>query len=40
MNYLYYLTPRGFKLKTSLALNYLKKLSKEYEELKKEVLKK
>lgn len=37
MNYLYYLTPKGFKTKTILAINYFKRISEEYEEIKKEV---
>ena len=36
-NYFYYLTPRGFAKKTNLAINYLKRISKEYEEIQKEV---
>lgn len=37
MNYLYYLTPKGFKAKTVLAINYLKRISEEYEEIKNEL---
>lgn len=39
INYLYYLTPKGFKAKTSLAIQYLKKISVEYDEIKNEVKK-
>ena len=38
-NYFYYLTPKGFSKKTNLAINYLKRISKEYEEIQKEVKK-
>lgn len=40
VNYFYYLTPKGFAKKTALAINYLKRISKEYEELKREIKKK
>ena len=35
--YLYLLTPKGIKKKAQMTINYLKKKSKEYEELKKEL---
>ena len=35
--YLYLLTPKGIKKKARMTINYLKKKSKEYEELKKEL---
>jgi len=35
--YLYLLTPRGIKKKAQMTIDYLKKKSKEYEELKKEL---
>ena len=35
--YLYLLTPKGIKKKAEMTINYLKKKSKEYEELKKEL---
>ena len=38
-NYLYYLTPKGFAKKSNLAINYLRRISKEYEEIQKEVKK-
>tara|TARA_B100001559_G_C16498176_1_gene621916 strand:- start:2006 stop:2341 length:336 start_codon:yes stop_codon:yes gene_type:complete len=34
--YLYLLTPKGFNRKAKMTLNYLKKKSEEYEQLKKE----
>tara|TARA_E500000178_G_C17033197_1_gene761763 strand:+ start:303 stop:602 length:300 start_codon:yes stop_codon:yes gene_type:complete len=37
MNYFYYLTPKGFTKKTNLAINYLNRISKEYEEIQKEI---
>ena len=37
LNYIYYLTPRGFTEKTKLTIRYLKKISKEYEKLKEEI---
>lgn len=39
INYFYYLTPKGFTQKTKLAINYLKRISKEYEEIHKEIKK-
>ena len=39
MNYFYYLTPKGFAKKTNLAINYLNRISKEYEEIQKEIKK-
>tara|TARA_X000000950_G_C13907310_1_gene657479 strand:- start:2923 stop:3225 length:303 start_codon:yes stop_codon:yes gene_type:complete len=39
MNYFYYLTPKGFTKKTNLAINYLNRISKEYEEIQKEIKK-
>ena len=38
LHYLYLLTPKGIKTKAKLTLNYLIKKSKEYEELKKELI--
>ena len=35
--YLYLLTPKGFNRKAKMTLNYLKKKSEEYEQLKKEL---
>ena len=35
INYIYLLTPSGIAYKTKLTVNYMKKLSKEYEALKK-----
>ena len=40
LGYLYILTPKGIALKTSMAVAFLKRRAKEYELLKKEVLKK
>jgi EPS-associated MarR family transcriptional regulator len=40
INYIYYLTPKGFTQKTKLTIQYLKRMSKEHEELKKEIKKK
>ena len=37
MNYIYYLTPKGFTQKTKLTLRYLERMSKEYEQLRKEL---
>lgn len=37
MNYFYYLTPKGFTKKTNLAIKYLERISKEYEEIQKEI---
>ena len=39
-NYIYYLTPKGFSKKTKLTINFMERISKEYEELKKEIKKK
>ena len=39
INYIYVLTPKGFSQKTKLALNFMKRKMKEYEELKKEISK-
>ena len=39
MNYFYYLNPKGFAKKTNLAINYLNRISKEYEEIQKEIKK-
>ena len=36
--YLYLLTPKGLNKKAKMTLNYLKKKSKEYDEVKKELL--
>ena len=38
LHYLYLLTPKGIKTKAKLTFNYLIKKSKEYEELKKELI--
>ena len=40
LNYIYILTPKGIKEKTSLTLNFMKIKMKEYDELKKEIDKK
>ena len=40
LNYIYLLTPSGITLKTRLTINYMKKLSAEYEDLKKDLRKK
>ena len=37
INYIYILTPKGIKKKSSLTINFMKKKMKEYEELKKEL---
>ena len=37
LNYLYVLTPKGIAEKTRLTLNFMKKKSKEYDELKREL---
>ena len=37
LNYIYFLTPKGFTEKTKLTLRYLERMSKEYELLKKEL---
>ena len=37
LNYIYYLTPKGFTQKTKLTLRYLERMSKEYEQLRKEL---
>ena len=37
INYFYFLTPKGFAKKTNLAIDYLNRISKEYEEIKKEI---
>ena len=37
LNYMYYLTPKGFSEKTKLTINFMNRISKEYEELKKEI---
>ena len=37
MNYMYILTPKGIRKKTSLTINFMKKKIFEYEELKKEL---
>ena len=39
LSYVYLLTPSGISLKTKYTINYMKKLSKEYENLKKELKK-
>ena len=40
INYIYLITPKGLKHKTKLAYFFLKKISKEYDELKKDLNKK
>lgn len=40
INYIYLITPKGLKHKTKLAYFFLKKISKEYDELKKDLKKK
>ena len=40
LNYIYLLTPTGIAYKTKLTINYMKKLSSEYEALKKDLKKK
>ena len=37
INYIYVLTPRGISEKTKLTLNFMKRMMKEYDELKKEM---
>ncbi len=37
LNYIYLLTPTGIAYKTKLTINYMKKLSSEYEALKKDL---
>jgi|TARA_B110000967_G_C18888207_1_gene565473 EPS-associated MarR family transcriptional regulator len=37
MNYAYYLTPKGISEKIKLTYNFMKRISKEYDELKKEL---
>ena len=37
INYIYLLTPSGISYKTKLTINYMKKLSREYESLKKDL---
>tara|TARA_B100000941_G_C28455868_1_gene527847 strand:+ start:223 stop:528 length:306 start_codon:yes stop_codon:yes gene_type:complete len=39
-NYLYILTPKGISHKTQLAINFMKRKMREYDELKKEIEKK
>lgn len=38
LNYFYILTPAGLAAKTKITLNYMEKISKEYDELKKEIV--
>ncbi len=40
MGYAYILTPRGLTQKTKITINFMKRKMKEYEELKKEIIKK
>tara|TARA_B100001057_G_scaffold496714_2_gene598874 strand:- start:54 stop:362 length:309 start_codon:yes stop_codon:yes gene_type:complete len=40
MGYVYILTPRGLTQKTKITINFMKRKMKEYEELKKEIIKK
>ena len=37
INYIYVITPRGIAQKTKLTLNFMKRMMKEYDELKKEM---
>lgn len=37
LNYIYYLTPKGFLEKTNLTINFMKKKMSEYDELKNEL---
>ena len=37
INYIYVLTPRGITEKTKLTLNFMKRMMKEYDALKKEI---
>ena len=37
INYIYILTPRGISEKTKLTINFMKRMMKEYDELKKEI---
>ena len=37
IGYIYILTPKGLAKKTSMAINFLKRKAKEYEEIKKEI---
>ena len=37
LNYIYIITPKGFSLKTRLAINFMKIKMREYDELKKEI---
>ena len=39
VNYIYVLTPKGIAEKTKLTINFMKRKMKEYEELKKEIVK-
>ena len=39
LSYIYVLTPRGMKARTKLTINYMKQKMKEYDELKKELIK-
>ena len=39
INYIYVLTPRGLAAKTKLSINFMKMKMKEYDELKKEIMK-
>ena len=38
INYIYVLTPRGIAEKTKLTLNFMKRMMKEYDALKKEII--
>ena len=40
INYMYILTPSGISTKTKLTINFMQKKMKEYEDLKKELIKK
>jgi hypothetical protein len=37
LNYLYIITPKGLAEKTKMTVEYMNKISKEYDELKKEI---
>tara|TARA_B110000259_G_C14015599_1_gene401215 strand:- start:199 stop:501 length:303 start_codon:yes stop_codon:yes gene_type:complete len=39
LDYIYLLTPKGISLKLKLTINYMRKISKEYDELKKDFIK-
>ena len=39
LNYIYVLTPKGIALKTKLTINFMRRKMKEYDELKRELIK-